>query len=183
MIQRFPAEMRDNLRCLDLCHEFNQMKPSDLAGREAILRKILHRVGKTSAQSRIFTSASATTSRPETICSSITTASFWIPARSPSAIMCSSARAAVLYRAPSHRHRPAESDAGIRVSHHGRQQRLVRRTLLRRAGRDDRKRCRHRRGQRRCTRYPGSCRSSRNPCRVIRPITEADREARRAVRK
>lgn len=42
----FPGRDEDNLRCLDLCHEFNQMKPSDLAGREAILRKILHRVGK-----------------------------------------------------------------------------------------------------------------------------------------
>ena len=42
----FPDRDEDNLRCLDLCHEFNQMKPSDLAGREAILRKILHKVGK-----------------------------------------------------------------------------------------------------------------------------------------
>ena len=36
----FSGRDEDNLRCLDLCHEFNQMKPSDLAGREAILRKI-----------------------------------------------------------------------------------------------------------------------------------------------
>ena len=42
----FPGRDEDDLRCLDLCHEFNQMKPPDLAGREAILRKIMHRVGK-----------------------------------------------------------------------------------------------------------------------------------------
>ena len=42
----YPGRDEDNLRCLDLCYEFNHTKPSDLAAREAIIRKILHKVGK-----------------------------------------------------------------------------------------------------------------------------------------
>lgn len=53
----FPGRDEDNLRCLDLCHEFNQMKPSDLAGRMAILRRILHKVGKNArAEQNIYIS-------------------------------------------------------------------------------------------------------------------------------
>ncbi len=35
-----------NLKCLDLCHEFNHMKPSALEERTALMRKILHKAGK-----------------------------------------------------------------------------------------------------------------------------------------
>lgn len=42
----FPGRDEDNLRCLDLCYAFNHTLPSELAAREAIIRKILHRVGK-----------------------------------------------------------------------------------------------------------------------------------------
>lgn len=40
-----PGRDEDNLRCLDLCHEFNHTKPSELALRESIIRKILHKAG------------------------------------------------------------------------------------------------------------------------------------------
>ncbi len=36
----------DNLRCLDLCYEFNHTLPSELEKREQIIRKIMKRVGK-----------------------------------------------------------------------------------------------------------------------------------------
>lgn len=34
------------MRCKDLCHEFNQLKPSDLSARSALLKKILGKMGK-----------------------------------------------------------------------------------------------------------------------------------------
>lgn len=42
----YPERDKDNLRCLDLCHEFNHMMPSDLAGREEVIRRMFHKVGK-----------------------------------------------------------------------------------------------------------------------------------------
>lgn len=42
----YPGRDEDNLKCLDLCYEFNHAKPSDLAYRESIIRKIFHKVGK-----------------------------------------------------------------------------------------------------------------------------------------
>lgn len=42
----FPGRDADNLKCLDLCFEFNHTLPSELKKREAILRKIFHKLGK-----------------------------------------------------------------------------------------------------------------------------------------
>lgn len=36
----------ERLRCKDLCHEHNAMKPSDVAGRQAVLRKIIGKLGR-----------------------------------------------------------------------------------------------------------------------------------------
>lgn len=41
----FPGRDEDNLKCLDLCYEFNHTLPSELKKREEILRRILHKVG------------------------------------------------------------------------------------------------------------------------------------------
>ncbi len=42
----FPGRNEDNLRCLDICHTFNQMKPSQLAQRTALMYEILGKAGK-----------------------------------------------------------------------------------------------------------------------------------------
>lgn len=35
-----------NLACLDICHEFNHMKPSQLEERTALIRTVFHKIGK-----------------------------------------------------------------------------------------------------------------------------------------
>lgn len=43
----YDAELIGELvRCGDLCHEFNQIKPSDRAAQEALLRRIIAKAGK-----------------------------------------------------------------------------------------------------------------------------------------
>ncbi len=42
----YPGRDEDNLKCLDLCHEFNHMKPSQLAERTALMYRILGKAGK-----------------------------------------------------------------------------------------------------------------------------------------
>ena len=41
-----PDRAAAHLRCADLCWEYNRLRPSDLAGREALLRQIFGRLGK-----------------------------------------------------------------------------------------------------------------------------------------
>jgi maltose O-acetyltransferase len=42
----FPGREAENLACLDLCFQFNHTKPSELAVREELIRRILHKVGR-----------------------------------------------------------------------------------------------------------------------------------------
>lgn len=42
----YPGRNEDNLRCLDLCHEFNHMKPSQLEERMALMYRVFGKAGK-----------------------------------------------------------------------------------------------------------------------------------------
>lgn len=42
----FPGRDEANLRCLDICHTFNQMKPSQIQERMALIRTVFGKVGK-----------------------------------------------------------------------------------------------------------------------------------------
>ena len=42
----FPGREEAHLVCADLCYDYNHTRPSDMAGREAILRKLLGKIGK-----------------------------------------------------------------------------------------------------------------------------------------
>lgn len=42
----FPGREEDHLVCAELCYDYNHTRPSDMAGREAILRKLFGKLGK-----------------------------------------------------------------------------------------------------------------------------------------
>lgn len=42
----FPGREEAHLACAELCYEYNHTRPSDMAGREAILRKLFGKLGK-----------------------------------------------------------------------------------------------------------------------------------------
>ena len=40
--------MKDRQKVKELCYDYNQLRPSDESGRQALLKKILGKTGKTS---------------------------------------------------------------------------------------------------------------------------------------
>ncbi len=42
----FPGREEDHIRCMELCHEYNHLRPSDKTGRETILRKLFGKIGE-----------------------------------------------------------------------------------------------------------------------------------------
>ncbi|MBE6883350.1 MAG: sugar O-acetyltransferase [Ruminococcaceae bacterium] len=42
----YAGREEEHLKCMELCYDFNHLRPSDAAGREELIRKIFHRIGK-----------------------------------------------------------------------------------------------------------------------------------------
>ena len=67
----------DRVRAKELCHAYNQLCPSDEAGKREILRRLLAKTGEDFCVTAPFCATMATTSGSESTFTPTITLSFW----------------------------------------------------------------------------------------------------------